>query len=179
MRSECDSTNFHLVEGVFTLPTSHLCCLTVLSPSLVPTSWPWAGPAVVQQCLSLARGVCTLTSLKIPEDRFRTRVSDKLPWKDLGQTSQNKTLRKVEQHYSTHPMYNRKRAPYTKEEGNLILNRLKNQLTLEQAEKTRKVEELNRSGRAKPKANTDAPTHPERNTQFSSHSSLSTEEGRP
>jgi hypothetical protein len=126
-----------------------------------------------------------LTSLKIPEDRFRTRVSDRLPWKDLGQTSQNKTKTKVQQHYRTHPilflsrMYNRKRAPYTKEEGNLILNRVKNKLTLEQAERTRKrVEDLNRLAQTKPKASTDTPAHPERDTQLSTHSSSSTEEGR-
>jgi hypothetical protein len=76
-------------------------------------------------------------------------------------------------------MHNRKRAPYTKEEGNLILNRAKNQLTLEQAERTRKrVEELNKSERAKPKASTDTPTHPERNSQFSVHNSSSTEGGK-
>ena len=86
------------------LSISHLCCPIVLLSTPVPTSWPWTGPAVAQQCLSLARGVCTLTSLKIPEDRFRTRVSDRLPWKDLGQTSQNKTTRKVQQHYRTHPI---------------------------------------------------------------------------
>ena len=72
------------------LSISHLCCPTVLLSTPVSTSWPWTGPAVAQQCLSLARGVCTLTSLKIPEDRFRTRVSDRLPWKDLGQTSKGK-----------------------------------------------------------------------------------------
>ena len=84
----------------------HLCYPTVLLSTPVSTSWPWTGPAVAQQCLSLARGVCTLTSLKIPEDRFRTRVSDRLPWKDLGHTSQNKTERKVQQHYRTHsPLY--------------------------------------------------------------------------
>ncbi len=60
-------------------------------------------------------------------------------------------------------MYNRKRAPYTKEEGNIILNRVKNQLTLEQSERTRKrVEELNRSVQTKPKASTDTPANPER-----------------
>jgi hypothetical protein len=74
-------------------------------------------------------------------------------------------------------MYNRKRAPYTKEEGNHILNRVKNQLTLEQAERTRKrVEELNRSAQPKPKANTDTTAHPERDTQLLTHSSSSTEE---
>jgi hypothetical protein len=68
-------------------------------------------------------------------------------------------------------MYNRKRAPYTKEEGNLILNRVKNQLTLEQAERTRKrVEELNSSGRAQPKAST--------NTQLASPTSSSAKEGK-
>ncbi len=151
--------------------TSHPCCLVVLSCSLVRTRWLWRGPLVPQQCLSLARGVCTLTSLKIPEDRFRTRVSDRLPWKDLGQTSQNKTKRKVQQHYRTHSilfpsrMYNRKRAPYTKEEGKQILNRVKNQLTLEQAERTMKrVEDLNRSTQTKPKASTNTPVHPERDT---------------
>jgi hypothetical protein len=84
------------------LSISHLCCPTVLLSTPVPTSWPWTGPAVAQQCLSLARGVCTLTSLKIPEDRFRTRVSDRLPWKDLGQTSKDSKQRKVQQRYSTH-----------------------------------------------------------------------------
>ena len=186
MRFECDSTNFRLVEGVLTLPL-----LIHLSPvlsthlvlfSCVHTVALW-GPTGAQQCLSLARGVCTLTSLKIPEDRFRTRVSDRLPWKDLGQTSQNKTTRKVQQHYRTHPilfptwMYNRKRTPYTKEEGTQILNRVKNQLTLEQAERTRKrVEELNRSVQLEPKASTDTTAHPERDTQLLVHSSSSTEE---
>ncbi len=76
-------------------------------------------------------------------------------------------------------MHNRKRAPYTNEEGNLILNRVKNQLTLEQAEGTRKrVEELNSSGRAKPKASTDTQTHPERNTHLSSPTSSSAQEGK-
>ncbi len=76
-------------------------------------------------------------------------------------------------------MYNRKRAPYTKEEGNLILNRVKNQLTLEQAERTRKrVEELNSSVQTKPKASTDTPAHPERDSRLSTHSSSSTEERR-
>jgi len=141
-----------------TLPLlSHLS--PVLSNHLVVAicapSWPWKGSAVAQQCLSLARGVCTLTSLKIPEDRFRTRVSDRLPWKDLDHTSQNKQ-EKCSSTTDTHRpfptcMYNRKRAPYTKEEGNLILNRVKNQLTIEKAERTRKrVEELNSSARAKP-----------------------------
>ncbi len=41
--------------------TSHPCCLIVLSCSLVCTRWPWRGPLVSQQCLSLARDVCTLT----------------------------------------------------------------------------------------------------------------------
>ncbi len=76
-------------------------------------------------------------------------------------------------------MYNRKRAPYTKEEGNLILNRVKNQLTLEQAERTRKrVEDLNRLAQTEPKASTDTPAHPKRDTQLSTHSSSSTEERR-
>ncbi len=143
---------------------SHLYGLVVLPCSLLCAQWPCRGPLGAQQCLSLAKGVCTLTSLKIPEDRIRTRVSNRLPWKDLGQTCQNKTTRKVQQHYRSHPtlflscMYNRKRAPYTKEEGNLILNRVKNQLTLDQAERTRKrVEELNRSVQTKPKASTDTP----------------------
>ena len=159
------------------------CYLFALPRSLVCTRWPCEGLLGAQQCLSLARGVCTLTSLKIPEDRFRTRVSDRLPWKDLGQTSQNKTTRKVQQHYRTHPilfptwMYNRKRTPYTKEEGTQILNRVKNQLTLEQAERTRKrVEELNRSVQLEPKASTDTTAHPERDTQLLVHSSSSTEE---
>ena len=162
---------------------SHPCYLFALPCSLVCTRWPCAGLLGAQQCLSLARGVCTLTSLKIPEDRFRTRVSDRLPWKDLGQTSQNKTTRKVQQHYRTHPilfptwMYNRKRTPYTKEEGTQILNRVKNQLILEQAERTRKrVEELNRSVQPEPKASTDTTAHPERDTQLLAHSSSSTEE---
>ncbi len=91
-----------LTLPLFSPSRSNPCCLTVLLFPPVPTSWPWAGSAVAQQCLSLARGVCTLTSLKIPEDRFRTRVSDRLPWKDLDHTSQNKTERKVQQHYRTH-----------------------------------------------------------------------------
>ena len=74
-------------------------------------------------------------------------------------------------------MYNRKRTPYTKEEGTQILNRVKNQLTLEQAERTRKrVEELNRSVQLKPKASTDTTAHPERDTQLLTHSSSSTDE---
>jgi hypothetical protein len=76
-------------------------------------------------------------------------------------------------------MYNRKRGPYTKEEGNLILNRVKNQLTLEQAERTRKrVEELNRLSQTEPKASTNTSAHPERDTQLPTHSSSSTEERR-
>jgi hypothetical protein len=76
-------------------------------------------------------------------------------------------------------MYNRKRGPYTKEEGNLILNRVKNQLTLEQAERTRKrVEELNNSARTEPQASTNTSTHPERDTQLPTHSSSSAEERR-
>jgi hypothetical protein len=76
-------------------------------------------------------------------------------------------------------MYNRKRGPYTKEEGNLILNRVKNQLTLEQAERTRKrVEELNNSAQTEPQASTNTSTHPERDTQLSTHSSSSAEERR-
>jgi hypothetical protein len=76
-------------------------------------------------------------------------------------------------------MHNRERAPYTKEEGYLILNRVKNQLTLEQAERTRKrVEELNGSERAKPKAITDTLTHPERKTQLTNPTSSSAEEGK-
>jgi hypothetical protein len=72
-------------------------------------------------------------------------------------------------------MYNQKRAPYTKEEGNLILNRIKNQLTLEQAERTRKrIEELNSSARAKPESSTD--THTETNLHLSSSTSSSTQE---
>ena len=72
-------------------------------------------------------------------------------------------------------MYNRKRAPYTKEEGNLILNRVKNQLALEQAERTRKrVEELNSSARSKPESSTD--THTETNLFLSSSISSSTQE---
>ncbi len=72
-------------------------------------------------------------------------------------------------------MHNRKRAPYTKEEGNLILNRVKNQLTLEQAERTRKrVEKLNSSVRAKPESSTD--THTERNPHLSSSTSSSAQE---
>jgi hypothetical protein len=60
---------------------------------------------------------------------------------------------------------------YTKEEGNLILNRVKNQLILEQAERTRKrVEELNSSGRAQPKASTNA--------QLSSPTFSSAKEGK-
>ncbi len=43
------------------LSISHLCCPAVLLSTPVPTSWPWTGPAVAQQCLSLARYVCTLT----------------------------------------------------------------------------------------------------------------------
>jgi hypothetical protein len=74
-------------------------------------------------------------------------------------------------------MSNRKRAPYTKEEGNLILNRVKNQLTLEQAERTRKrVEELNGSVRAKPEASTDIHSHTERNPHLSSSTSSSAQE---
>ena len=74
-------------------------------------------------------------------------------------------------------MYNRKRAPYTKEEGRQILNRVKNQLILEQAERTRKrVKELNRSVQPKPQASTDATEHPERDTQLLTHSSSSTDE---
>ena len=165
---------------------SYPCYLFALPCSLVCTRWPCEGLLGAQQCLSLARGVCTLTSLKIPEDRFRTRVSDRLPWKDLGQTSQNKTTRKVQQHYSTPTpilslsrMYNRKRAPYTKEEGNIILNRVKNQLTLEQAERTRKrVEELNRSVQTEHKASTNTPATPERDLQLATHNSSLTEERR-
>ena len=73
-------------------------------------------------------------------------------------------------------MYNRKRAPYTKEEGNLILNRVKNQLALEQAERTRKrVEELkNSSARSKPESSTD--TYTETNLHLSSSTSSSTQE---
>jgi len=161
------------------LSISHLCCPTVLLSTPVSTSWPWTGPAVAQQCLSLARGVCTLTSLKIPEDRFRTRVSDRLPWKDLDHTSQNKQEKCSSTTDTHHPfptcMYNRKRAPYTKEEGNLILNRTKNQLALEQAERTRKrIEELNSSARAKPESSTD--THTETNLHLSSSTSSSTQE---
>ena len=154
-------------------------CLLILSCPLECTRWPWRGPLVSPQCLSLARGVCTLTSLKIPEDRFRTRVSDRLPWKDLDHTSQNKQ-EKCSSTTDTHRpfptcMYNRKRAPYTKEEGNLILNRVKNQLALEQAERTRKrVEELNSSARSKPESSTD--THTETNLHLSSSISSSTQE---
>jgi hypothetical protein len=63
--TECNSTNFHLVEGVFTPPLlsiTHLC--SVLSSRLALLTcvhvWPWKGLVVAQQCLSLARGVCTL-----------------------------------------------------------------------------------------------------------------------
>jgi hypothetical protein len=42
---------------------SHLYCLVVLPCSLVCTRWPCRGPLGAQQCLSLARGVCTLTIL--------------------------------------------------------------------------------------------------------------------
>ncbi len=118
-----------------------------------------------------------MTSVKIPEDRFRTRVSDRLPWKRLRSHQSEQDKKKsgaALQH--THPipftacMHNRKRAPYTKEEGNIILNRVKNQLTLEQAERTRKrVEKLNSSGRAQSKASTNA--------QLSSPTSSSAEEG--
>lgn len=184
----CDSKNFP--RGRSPHSSSSLSYLTcVVQPScLIPLCvqvGPGRGQLVSRQCFSLDRGVCTLTSLKIPEDRFRTRVSDRLPWKDSGQTSQNKTVRKVQQHYGTHTtlslfrMYNRKRGPYTKEEGNLILNRVKNQLTLEQAERTRKrVEELNNSARTEPQASTNTSTHPERDTQLPTHSSSSTEERR-
>ena len=76
-------------------------------------------------------------------------------------------------------MYNRKRAPYTKEEGNIILNRVKNQLTLEQAERTRKrVEELNRSVQTERKASTDTSATPERDLQLATHNSSLTEERR-
>jgi hypothetical protein len=74
-------------------------------------------------------------------------------------------------------MHNRKRAPYTKEEGNLILNRVKNQLTLEHAERSRKrVEELNTSVRAQPEASTDTQTHSERNPHLLSSTSSSAQE---
>ena len=94
---------------------SHSCYPLALPCSLVCTRWPCAGLLGAQQCFSLARGVCTLTSLKIPEDRFRTRVSDRLPWKDLGQTSQNKTTRKVQQHYRTHPSFSQLECTIGKE----------------------------------------------------------------
>ena len=85
----CDSKNFPRGRSLHS--SSSLSHLTrVAQPScLVPSCvrvGPGRGQLVSQQCFSLARGVCTLTSLKIPEDRFRTRVSDRLPWKDLGQT---------------------------------------------------------------------------------------------
>ena len=74
-------------------------------------------------------------------------------------------------------MSNRKRAPYTKEEGTQILNRVKNQLTLEQAERTRKrVEELNRLAQTQHNTHTSTTVHPERNTQLSILTSSSTEE---
>ena len=178
----CDSKNFP--RGRSPHSSSSLSNLTcVVQPScpipLCVQVGPGRGQLVSQQCFSLARGVCTLSSLKIPEDRFRTRVSDRLPWKDLDHTSQNKQ-EKCSSTTDTHRlfptcMYNRKRAPYTKEEGNLILNRIKNQLTLEQAERTRKrIEELNSLARAKPESSTD--THTETNLHLSSSTSSSTQE---
>lgn len=74
-------------------------------------------------------------------------------------------------------MSNRKRAPYTKEEGKRILDRVKNQLTLEQAERTRKrVEELNRLAQTQRKGNANTAVYPGRDTQLSALTSSSTEE---